>query len=335
MNYIGPDIWEKLEQSPPSGDNLTARVAFPSSASRLQCALDAEGRRHFLVALCEAEEGLLDAQSRGIRVETRDLIVRGHPATRYIDITCLDIYGYPAFDLIGGELAAELSKPGVIPSEIVKRVLAKWRRFWGLLPRTALSREDAVGLFAELWFLLAWLLPAAGPSVAVQRWRGPLGSRHDFEWVGTSVEVKATTSSRGGIHWINGLDQLSPPEQGNLYLFSLQVREEAGAANTLPSLIASILQLIDSELDALSHFETILAKAGYSPAHDDEYAKLHLRIISESLYAVTKDFPRFEKRLFLTGVPAGIERVEYEINLNGFDHLIVARKPRKNDTLLG
>lgn len=334
MSPISPEVWARLERSRPAGDNLTARQADPSSSSRLQCALDAEGRRHLLIALHENEDGLRDTQSRGVHVESRALIVRGLPATRYLDIQCLDIAGYPAFDLIGGELAAELSKSGVVPADIVKRVLAKWRRFWGLLPRTMLSKEEMIGLFAELWFFLIWIIPVAGTSATVQRWRGPMGSRHDYEWPGKSVEVKATTSTRGRIHRINGLDQLAPPEPGDLYFFSMQLREEAGATNTLPSLIASILTQLNSDLDALSRFETILAQTGYSPVHDEEYTKLHLRIVSEGLYAVRNDFPRINAEQFRKGIPAGIERVEYEINLNTFDHLLVAKVPAEAGDLL-
>jgi hypothetical protein len=334
MSLIAPDVWARLEQNRPAGDNLTARQADPSATSRLQCALDAEGRRHLLVALYENEDGLRDTQSRGVHVETRDLVVRGQSATRYLDIQCLDITGYSALDLIGGELVVELSKPGAIPADTVKRVLAKWRRFWGLLPRTMLSREEVIGLFAELWFFLVWLLPSAGASEAVQRWRGPMGSRHDYEWTGKSVEVKATTSTRGRIHWINGLDQLSPPEQGSLYFFSLHLREEAGATNTLPSLIGSILSQLNSDVDALSRFETVLAQTGYSPAHDDEYAKLHLRIVAEGLYAVRDDFPRLNAQQFMAGVPVGVEKVEYEINLNSYDHLRIAQMPANSRNVL-
>lgn len=325
MSPIAPEVWARLEQGRPVGDNLTARQA--ASASRLQCALDSEGRRHLLIALQDKEEELRDIQSRGIHVETRDLIVRGQPAARYLDMQCLDATGFPALDLIGGELVTELLKPDAVPAAIVKRVLAKWRRFWGLLPRTMLSREEIVGLFAELWFFLVWLLPAAGPVAASERWRGPMGSRHDYEWPGTSVEVKASTSTRGRIHRINGLDQLSPPQDGVLYFFSLLLREEAGATNTLPALIATIAAKLNTEEEALSRFETTLAQTGYSPIHDDEYSKHHLRIAAEGLYAVKDDFPRLNTDQFQTAIPPGIERVEYEINLNAHDHLKIAGSP--------
>src|SRR5687768_12514986 len=65
----------------------------------------------------------------------------------------------------------------------------------------------------------------------------PFGARHDFEWQGKSIEIKTTVSTRGRIHKVNGIDQLRPPEHGELLFFSLRVREEASAANTLPKLV--------------------------------------------------------------------------------------------------
>lgn len=327
MNRIAADVWTRLEQTHPTGDNLTARPAGPDVVTRLQCALDSEGKRHFLVPLQADEQDLRDTQSRGVSVVSRDLVIRGAPEVHYIDIQCLDAAGHTAFDLIGSELADELSHPGSKPAEIVKRVLAKWRRFWGQLPRTLLTRDELLGLFAELWFFWVWLSPAIGVAEAVQRWRGPFGSRHDFEWAGKSVEVKATTSSRGHIHRINGIDQLLPPEEGELFFFSLQLREEAGATNTLTTLINSILQHLKTDADALSRFETVLAQAGYSPAHDEEYSKMHLRVVEEGLFTVRDNFPRLTPQQFPAGVPAGVERVEYEINLNTFNYLRIACTP--------
>jgi hypothetical protein len=79
--------------------------------------------------------------------------------------------------------------------------------------------------------------------------------------------------------------------------------------------------------ETVSHFESALVLAGHSPAHDEEYAKLHLRVISEELYGVHNSFPRVTPLSFAAGVPAGVERVDYEINLAGFQHLRLARTP--------
>lgn len=327
MSRLAPDVWARLAGQRAQGEALWARRAAPDVSERLVAALDADGQRHLLVLLGNGEENLQDTQSRGLRVLTRELVMPGHAAGRYLDINCHDAAGHEAFDLIGGELAERLANGPETAPEAVARVLAKWRRFWGQLPRQILSREEQLGLFAELWFLSVWLIPRTSVAEAVNRWRGPFGARHDFEWPGRSVEVKATTSTRGRIHHINGLDQLAPPEQGELLLFSLQLREEGGARNTLPGLAAACRSLLEADAAALGSFEAALVHAGYSPAHEEEYARLKLRIVDEGLFRVAESFPRLTPASFADGVPAGIERVEYEVNLSGFEHLRVAARP--------
>ncbi len=195
------------------------------------------------------------------------------------------------------------------------------------MPRRLRSLHASRSLTFERLVRSVWLVPRAGPAEAVNRWRGPFASRHDFEWAGRSVEVKATTSTRGRIHRVNGLDQLTPPEQGDLLFFSLRLREETGATNTLPSIIAACRAQLELDTDSLSRFEKALAQIGYSPAHDEEYAKLHLRVVEEGLFNVRDDFPRLTATQLRAGLPPGVERVEYEINLGGFDHLCIARSP--------
>lgn len=325
MSHIDPQVWTRLANERVQGETLWARRAAPEVTDRLVGALDADGKRHLLVLLRTGEPEVQDSQSRGVAVVTRELAVPGHEAGRYLDVTCHDPAGQEAFDLIGGELAERLSSGRETAPECVLRVLAKWRRFWGQLPRQILSREEQLGLFAELWFLSVWLIPRIGTAAAVARWRGPFASRHDFEWAGRSVEVKATTSTRGRIHRVNGLDQLTPPELGELLFFSLRLREEAGATNTLPLIITGCRAQLELDSDSLNRLESALAQVGYSPAHDEEYAKLHVRVIEEGLFRVRENFPRVTAAQFTAGVPPGVERVEYEINLSGFDHLCIAR----------
>lgn len=327
MSGIAQEVWGRLDSALLLGESLTARHAMSEISSRLLAAIDAQNRRHLLIRLESHEGELHDDQSRGVRVSTRELVVQEHGKGRYLDICCIDTSGYGAFDLIGGEIASGLSAHGLSPAKLVELVLAKWRRFWGELPRQMLSREEQIGLFAELWFLSTWLVAQIGVKEAVIPWRGPFEGRHDFEWIGRSIEVKATTSIRGRIHHINGLDQLSPPVNGKLMLFSLRLREEAGASNTLPGLVALCREQIKIEPETLDLFEAALAKANYSPTHEDEYAKLKLRVVDEGLFLVEKDFPRITVASFDAGLPSGVERVEYEVNLGGCEHLLIARTP--------
>lgn len=323
MQKISPEIWSVLETNLPTGEKLTAKTAVPDISSQVFCALDSEKRRHILVQIKPGDSVYDDHQSRGIQVLTRELNIHGQPPSRYVDLICLDFAGYSGFDLIGSEIISELTMGTRTPAEIIHSVLAKWRRFWGQIPQDILSRNEVIGLFAEIRFLNNRLIPEVGPAEAVKRWRGPFGSRHDFEWQGGSVEVKATTSSRGRIFHINGIDQLEPPEHGKLFFFGVRLREEGGANQTLPSLIELCRNLLITDEDALEKFESILFHAGYSPHHNKEYEKMRFRIIEESFFEVTDEFPRIRSDNFVGGIPVGIERVEYEINLNQSDSLLI------------
>jgi hypothetical protein len=326
MILISQDVWDKLAK--PTGDSLVARIALPEITNDLLCALDSKDGRHLLIPLNTGNIEFKDKDSRGVSVDTRELTVHGQKTNKYLDLECLDASGYAIFDLMGGEIANSLTDKTKQPSVIVKHVLARWRRFWGQTPQSMLSREEQIGLFAELWFISMWLLPKLGAN-AVLAWRGPWRSRHDFEWEDKSVEVKATTNTRGHIHKIHGIDQLSNPTNGPLFLLSVRLHEERGAVNTLPKVIDSCRsQLVDSE-DALSHFENALAQSGYSPFYEDEYAKFTLRIVEELLFKVDSDFPRLTPTKFSSSDLLGIERIDYEINLNTYDHLIVANCPEQ------
>ncbi len=329
MSHLNTEIWDRLKNTRIKEETFVARTAFPEISTVLLAGIDAEGARHFLIPLSSDEEGMSDSQSRGIGVSCEELKIKEHDQapSKYIDIICQDPTGQEAFDIIGREIAVSLSSGNISKVEVVSTVLAKWRYFWGRPPVNILSKEEIIGLFSELWYLNCWLLPNMKQSDVIVGWRGPRGSRHDFEWQGKSVEVKGTTSTAGRVHWIHGIDQLLPPENGKLYFFSLRLREEGGATNTLPSLIALCRSSLANNQDALASFESTLVLTGYSPMHDEEYEKVRFRIVDEALYEVKDAFPRITADKFQEGVPSGVEVVHYEINLDGHDNLIVSRKP--------
>jgi|SRR3989344_1220506 len=322
------EIWRKLESESPVGEKITARLALPEISKKLYVGFDSNKQRHLLISLEENDEEYHDLQSRGFSIVTRDLVVKGCAAKRYIDITCHDNSGHIIFDVMGGEIAEKLDK-SKNSKEMIGNVINKWRNFWGKSLRELLSHNEIIGLFAELWFLGYWLLPQVDKLEAINRWRGPFASRHDFEWTGKSIEVKATINVQSRTHKINGIDQLSPPENGELFLFSLRLREEQGADKTLPSLIAFCREKLKEDIDALSKFENILVVAGYSPLFDEEYSKYKFRIVDEKLYKVTDEFPRLVSDSFIEGVPSGVNNIEYTINLDGYNNLCIANSPNE------
>ncbi len=57
------------------------------------------------------------------------------------------------------------------------------------------------------------------------------------------------------------------------------------------------------------------------------YAEIRFRIVSERLYEVAYGFPRLSAASFVGGLPAGVERVEDEVNVDVRPQLIVASSP--------
>ena len=328
MTTVSPELWSRLAVDHPVAEQLVARLAAPEISNRFFCALDSDGNHHFLIPLNPGEQELTGVQTRGLNVATRELAIPGQPTSSYLDVGCRDRVGNFIFDVIGGEILAALAAGKQEPSEIVQHIVARWKRFWGEMPLQILSREEQIGLFGELWFLLYWLLPKFGRGV-IHAWRGPFGSRHDFEWSSHSVEIKATTNTRGRIHRINGIDQLSPPESGQLFLCSINLNEEAGATHNLLTVIHSCRQHFERDDELLSRFENSLFRIGYSPAHDEEYSKATYRVKECVLFLVKDNFPRLVPDTFAGAPPPGIERIDYLINLNTFDNLIIAFTPEQ------
>lgn len=334
MTVIAPEIWQQIESTHPVGDELIGRQAAPGTMSRLIAALDSRGRRHLLILLRPEDESFRDASSRGLTAQTAELTLKDSECARYINIVCEDPVGHSMLDLVAGEIADRLSVSDRMPAEVISRVLAKWRRFWGQLPRQLLTQEARMGLFAELWFLAYWLVPAVGIPDAVRMWRGPYGARHDFERAGLSVEAKGTSSTRGRIHKINGIQQLEVPEGGRLLFFSLRLREEAGASNTLPMLVRACRDVVCADPDAEGQFETGLITAGYLETHAEEYGRTHWRAIEELLFDTREGFPKITVHTFAERPPSGVEDLDYTINLGTFDALVLARRPIDATALL-
>jgi hypothetical protein len=322
MPAVTAESWRTL----PDRSNVYAELAAEALAGLDDAflAVDHEGIRHLLLSVNAEVEPVTDERSRGIRALTRPLSVQGHPEGHFIDVLCTAISGQEVFNLVATAILAQIEQ-GAGAAEAVQSTLARWRRFWGAAPSGGLSTEEIRGLFGELWFLAVWLLPHGHDQIG--HWLGPTGTRHDFQWSDLAAEAKATTSIRGHVHRINGLDQLDPPADGRLLLFSLRMREEATASNTLPSLIETISRALRDDGEALDAFESRLAQAGYSSLEADRYAETRFRVMNERLYEVGPGFPRLSTASFADGLPSGIERVEYEINLDGAGDLVVAASP--------
>lgn len=293
--------------------------------SPVYIATDGVRRRQLLVAVPATSEPIRAAATRGLEVLTDDLRIGDSPARTYIQLICLHSAHHSTFTALSANIIAAVKADPTNPKAAVLRCLEKWRSFWAI-DRPELTREQALGLFGELWFLYRWMGKVSVTSLA--RWQGPQGSRHDFQWPTASVEAKTAASGAGAapIHFIANLDQLADPEVGQLYLFSLHVSDDALAANSLPVLIERITTALSDDTDAIALFSERVAKAGYNPAQAARYAR-PLRVLSEDLYRVGDTFPRLTRASFRAGPPSGIGNICYTLSMNACVPWRIASSP--------
>lgn len=314
-------------------ENAWTAIPTPESVHQLEAvpvavevwaAVDHEGRRHLLLQVPDGTEAPPTA-TRGLRVTVARHQVKGQEPAEYLDLACLSDDVTATFTAVTADIGADAGR--VAQDERVATVVAalsRWQWFWGVEPG-ALSAQDIVGLFAELWFLLRWTDCDAS---VINAWTASVGSRHDFQWPERSVEVKAAIRRSDGavLHRIHHLDQLSDPEAGQLFLFSMRLVRDQLAHNTLPDLVEGIDEKLHVDGQAREEFMRKLGLRGYSPAHAQRY-RIPYRVLGEHLYSVGPGFPRLTAESFTGGMPSGVTDVSYVIDMAVCDPWLVASSP--------
>jgi hypothetical protein len=321
---VNPAELDKAWQSLTTPDSTQQLEAAPISGDDAWVAIDYEGRRHLLLRVPDGTEAP-PTLTRGLRVTVARHQVRGAEPADYLDLVCLSDGMAVTFTAVAADIGAEAGpeSPELRVAAVVA-ALGRWQWFWGL-ESDQLSERDALGLFAELWFLQRW---EGGGGAVVAAWTASSGSRHDFQWPKRSVEVKATGRRADGavLHRVQHLDQLADPEQGLLYLFSLRVVRDELAHNTLPDIVDRVIETLKGDALAKEDFAKKLGQRGYSPAfrqaHETPY-----RILGEQMYRVAPGFPRLTLESFPDGVPEGIGTVSYVLDMAACDDWLVATSP--------
>lgn len=319
-------IWISLEP-PASSEGISGKRASGMPVEQhIYLAIDGRERRHLLIMVPDDTPPLSQRETKGLEVTTARFQVGANPESLYVDLVCIDQAQNPTFSAVSQDILRTLARPhGLLRDDIIS-ALGRWRAFWSS-KADGMSREDALGLFGELWFMRRWLAPVNAEIMA--RWQATEDARHDFQWSEVSVEVKATASrsSGGPTHSISSLDQLDDPEQGRLFLFSLQVSEDALATNSLHSLVEGLVTELRQDFQALANLNDKLASRGYSPADRTAPAR-KFRILTERLYSVEEGFPRITRGTFQpSGLPSGVVDIGYTIDLAACQQWLVATGP--------
>lgn len=314
--------WRTLH-TPDSPDRLEGIAVTGNQA---WAAVDFEGRRHLLIQVPPDAEAP-PAATRGLRVTVGRHQVQDTDPAQYLDLACLSPDATATFTAVAADIGASAgTAPPANRVSTVADALSRWQWFWGV-EAGSLSEREALGLFGELWFLHRWV---GDPVLAIEAWTASTGSRHDFQWPERSVEVKTTSRRAEGavLHRVEHLDQLSDPEKGRLFLFSLRVVRDQLARNTLPTLVDHIIRSLNGNPLGLDDFSRKLGQRGYSPAYRRRH-EVPYRILGEYLYTVGPGFPRLTTETFSEGIPTGIIDLSYVLDMAACEPWLVARSPNE------
>lgn len=286
-------------------------------------AMDSDEAWHLLIEVPPGGKRIQVRPTKGLEVRTEEMVVGEESPAFYIDLVCLHTAFRRTFLYVADGILKSVNERPSAPKDAVLQNLQYWRRFWSSSAE-ALSQEAALGLFGELWFMERWI----GLPQGLNHWVGPSGSVHDFRWDEFSVEVKATRvgSQTPAIHRITSLEQLAVAAAQRLYLFSLRVSPDEGAANNLPSLVERIREAVQPYPDILMTFLDRLAESGYSPSHADSYSQCW-RVLAEDLYEVGEEFPRLTSESILGGVPNGVVGISYSVVVDACSPWRIATHP--------
>jgi hypothetical protein len=321
---VNPDRLDAAWRELHTPDDQSHLEATPLEAKGIWAAIDYEGHRHLLLRVPDGTDAP-STQTRGLHVAAARHQVRGEEPADYLDLACVSGDLTITFTAVAADIAAGAGP--LAPADRVAAVvdaLGRWQWFWGVDP-DRLSAQDALGLFAELWFLQRW---AGGDAAAVHAWSASLGSRHDFQWPSSSVEVKAAARRGDGavLHRIQHLDQLTDPEQGELFLFSLRVVRDELAHNSLPQLVDHVSDALDGDPQTWDEFAHKVGDRGYSPAYRRRHETPY-RILGEALYRVGEGFPRLTTDSFVGGLSGAIADVSYVLDMAACDEWVAATSP--------
>lgn len=221
-------------------------------------------------------------------------------------------------DLFHGLCLTLVRSLSVAPDSGVALALAlahikRWKAFLAGRTKRILTPEEVRGLVAELQFLRALYGGRLTQAEAVEAWCGAEQAHQDFMFRDTAVEVKSLAGRDRSTVRISSEDQLETV-LGDLFLVVHRLAEadEGGSALSLNALVAAI----ENELgdgDALEGLSSKLAAFGYVPLPD--YDKPQFLLRERRTYRVADDFPR----LVRSGLPDGIARLAYEIELEAME----------------
>lgn len=150
-------LWEVIGRPASVGEFAGRRLADRPMSRGAYAVVDHLGRRGLFLQLPSDARGVEPVTTAGLSVLTDQFRIGGGDPGRYIALTCLRQEQVATFGSLCVDVLREtLGEEGCAAGR-VEAILNRWKVFWRV-QSTSLSREAALGLFGELWFLHHWLM---------------------------------------------------------------------------------------------------------------------------------------------------------------------------------
>lgn len=209
---------------------------------------------------------------------------------------------------------SELLPNGVVENKMLfldtlKHKVLEWRDFFQEVKRIEVSSSFIKGLIGEFSYLKHLIL--GDKITSLNSWSGPTGARSDFFVNGSRIEVKSTATTNPVKISISNLKQLET-DSDELYivLYELMANEEG---LSLKELIVELVLLIEEKGLSINDFYKKLEMVGCSSDVIMMTENNLYKIIDQSKYQITNDFPRLTSYT----VPKYLVDVKYSVLKDG------------------
>lgn len=311
------DIWAEIAKDP-APVVAVVRRALPELTHDVHLGEERPKRLRFLRMVLNGPIGDVPHGNPSTKgVEVKIVLETKERATIQLTETAP---GSGQFEELVEDLIGLLSKmPGEgATARIVERLLA-WQAFFAR--RSALTAEEAAGLFGELLVLADLIVPAVGAPAAIHFWTGPDRKLQDFQLPKVAVEVKTWRGTAAGELKISSERQLDLTGLTNLVVAWVHLDERIdGTGQTLSDRIEMTRGIVQASTSASAELETKLLKARWR----DELADVRVERYAVHVhqhFLVEDGFPRL-----IPGVlPSGIGSVSYSIHRSALDPFLIDR----------
>ena len=268
-------------------------------------AVDGNGHPTLLIPLGSSSIPNIEWENKLVSLSTRTIDVDGS-STVFLTLQCLSERVHTQFGHIVDDILDTIQPGSSDAAVVVRKTLERWRELLREERPRMLGVSELIGLYGELYFLDQLVFNHG--SDALSCWTGPFGNRHDFEFSGTSIEVKATTSSNTMLVTFHGVSQLEYDQE--LFVVVYQI-ERVPQGRSIPILLEG---LFDRGVQRVELFER-LKQVGYYEQDAVHYASVQFNVIGSKTVAVDSDFPRITRQTVDGSILDQISMLQYSVDV--------------------